>query len=120
MRNFYCHTRSTIGKERKPRSRCHCKYAAIKPLASRRNFASLALAVSQSLLNSAPISSKVSGAGVAHAEGLQSAHTDPPPTNEKYLWGPGFSHREQIVIDGAYPATARDLNKNASKIRSGS
>jgi hypothetical protein len=66
------------------------------------------------------MSSRVSGAGVAHAEGRQSAHTDPPPTNEKYLWGPGFSHLEQIVIDGAYPATASDLSKKASKIKSGS
>ena len=69
---------------------------------------------------SAPINCKVSIAGVAHAEGRQSLQTDPPPTNEKYLCGPGFSQREQMVIEGAYPATAKERNKNASRISSGS
>ena len=55
----------------------------MRPLASRRNFDSLADAMSQSLLNNASINVKVSTDGVAHAEGLQSTQTDPPPTSEK-------------------------------------
>jgi len=47
------------------------------------------------------MSARVSTDGVAEAEGLQFTHTDPPPTSEKYLCGPGASQREQIVIDGA-------------------
>ena len=47
------------------------------------------------------MSVKVSEAGVAQADGRQSAHTDPPPTKEKYRCGPGFSQLEQIVIEGA-------------------
>mgnify|MGYP003333587926 CR=1 FL=1 len=58
--------------------------------------------------------------GVAEAEGLHSAQTEPPPTNEKYLCGPGLSHLEQTVIDGAYPATESERNKYASRISDGS
>ena len=53
---------------------------------------------------------------MAAAAGLQSEHTDPPPTSEKYLCGPGFSHLEQTVIEGANPATASDRKRYASKI----
>jgi len=58
--------------------------------------------------------------GVALAEGLQFTHTEPPPTSEKYLCGPGASHREQIVIEGAYPATDNERSKYASKMSEGS
>jgi len=57
------------------------------------------------------MSSKVSGFGVAAAEGLQVTQTLPPPTSEKYLCGPGSSHLEQVVIDGAKPATPSERNK---------
>ena len=50
-------------------------------------------------------------AGVADALGLQSAHTEPPPTNEKYLCGPGASHLEQLTKDGAYPPTANERKR---------
>ena len=92
---------STIGNERKPLSRCHCKYAATRPDASRRLLTSLASALSQSPVKRSDISLRVSTDGVAEAEGLQLMHTEPPPTNEKYLCGPGASQREQIVIEGA-------------------
>jgi hypothetical protein len=36
-------------------------------------------------VNKSDIKVSVSGAGVAEADGLQSAQTEPPPTREKYL-----------------------------------
>ena len=62
------------------------------------------------------MSSSVSGVGVAAADGLQVTQTLPPPTSEKYLCGPGSSHFEHVVIDGAKPAIPSDLSKYASKI----
>jgi hypothetical protein len=62
------------------------------------------------------MSSSVDGDGVADAEGLHSTQTDPPPINEKYLCGPGTSHREQFVIDGAYPATDNERSRYASRM----
>jgi hypothetical protein len=59
------------------------------------------MALSQSPLIKSAINFKVSSAGVADALGLQSAQTEPPPTNEKYLCGPGASHFEQLTNDGA-------------------
>ena len=38
------HVRSTSGRLRRPRSRCHCRWAATRPLASRRVRGSLASA----------------------------------------------------------------------------
>ena len=43
-----CAERSTSGSERSPRSRCHCRWAATRPLHSRRCGASLASATRQS------------------------------------------------------------------------
>ena len=43
----------------------------------------------------------VARAGHADADGLQAGHTKPPPWSEKNLCGPGASHLEQIVNDGA-------------------
>jgi hypothetical protein len=95
---------------------CHCKYAAIKPEASRRERRSLSTALFQSPVIKLDISSRVSGEGVAAADGLQVAQTLPPPTKEKYLCGPGSSHLEHVVIDGAKPATPSDRRRYASKI----
>jgi hypothetical protein len=98
---FHELTLSTIGNERKPLSRCHCKYAATSPEASRRFRTSLRSALAQSPVNKSDINFSVSTDGVAEADGLQLMQTEPPPTKEKYLCGPGASQREQIVIEGA-------------------
>jgi hypothetical protein len=82
---FHELTLSTIGNERNSRSRCHCRYAAMRPEASRRFFNSLVSAPSQFPVNRSDIKVKVSMEGVALAEGLQLTHTEPPPTSEKYL-----------------------------------
>ena len=50
------------------------------------------------------MSASDSGAGVGAADGLQVVQTDPPPTSEKNLCGPGASQTEQFISDGAYPA----------------
>ena len=90
---------------------CHCKYAAIRPEASRRERRSLSTALFQSPVIKLDISSKVSTDGVAAADGLQVAQTLPPPTSEKYLCGPGSSHFEHVVIEGAKPATPSERSK---------
>ena len=72
---------------------------------------SLTSADSQSPVRRSAISLSVSGVAVADTGGLQELHTDPPPTREKNRCGPGASQREQIVIDGAYPARESERNK---------
>ena len=111
---------STNGSDRKPLSRCHCKYAAINPDASRRCRSSELFAPSQSPEISDDISARDSGAGVGAADGLHKVQTEPPPTNEKNLCGPGASQTEQLLRDGAYPATPSERSKYASRINDGS
>ena len=77
-------------------------------------------APSQLPVNKLAIKSKVATLGVADADGLQLTHTEPPPCSEKNLCGPGASHLEQSVSDGAYPATESERSKYASKINEAS
>jgi hypothetical protein len=81
---------------------------------------SLLDALSQLPVNKFAINSKVAAVGVAHADGLQLTQTQPPPCSEKNLCGPGASHLEQSVNDGAYPATESERSKYASRINEAS
>ena len=83
----------------------------MSPEASRLFRNSELLAATQSPERSADISSKDSGAGVGAADGLQVLQTDPPPTSEKNLCGPGASQTEQFVSEGAYPATDKERSR---------
>ena len=109
---------STILNDLIPRSICHCKYAAIIPLACLRDFTSDASATPQSPINKADIKSKVSWEGVTDPEGLHSSHTAPPVATEKFLCGPGLSHLAHSKKDGEYPAIESDLSKYESRIKS--
>jgi hypothetical protein len=76
---------STILKDLIPRSICHCKYAAIMPLASRLAFGSETSATTQSPINNADINSRVAIEGSTEPEILQSSQTVPPAATENAL-----------------------------------
>ena len=61
--------RSTSGKERNPRSRCHCRCAATKPEASRRAGDAELSTLGQSPSANAASKLNVAGAGCAEPEG---------------------------------------------------
>jgi hypothetical protein len=84
---------STILNDLNPRSICHCKYAAIMPLASRLNFISEASAVSQSPVINADIKEIVAGAGTTEPGGRHSSQVAPPALTEKALCGPSAPQR---------------------------
>src|SRR3954469_11526423 len=104
-----CHqegnTLSTRGRERRPRSRCHWRWAATRPLASRRAAAPLALAGAQSPDSSAYTRAIDSATGVDDPAGRQSAHTAPPAGTENARFGPGAPHRAHSASAGSHPAT---------------
>ncbi|CAM5646792.1 hypothetical protein SAURM35S_01896 [Streptomyces aurantiogriseus] len=89
------------------------------PLPSRTYRASHASAVSQSPVSSAPRSSRVCGEGTTLPGTRQSAQTEPPEATEKNRFGPGMPHFAQSLKLGAYPLTARERSRKASRTRWG-
>lgn len=79
--------------------------------------ASHASAVAQSPLSSALSRARACAEGTTLPGTRQSPHMTPPAATEKNRFGPGIPHLAQSSKLGAYPLTASERSRNASRIR---